>query len=227
MATSCASSGSESTNSCGRRFNRQRVTDASIAPTEVAANQRWRLLGAATEVFAEEGRLGTTSTAVARRAGVSPATFYKHFDNISACLLAAYEISAESLLEAVAAGCRERGLPWPRRLREAIGSALRFLAAEPAIAATLGAAAPAAEPTIATAHQRLVEQLADMLSEGRELRPADAGPLPEGGEEMLVSGALTLVSDRVEAGDCERLPELTSGLVELFETSVSTRAAAA
>jgi hypothetical protein len=89
----------------------------------------------------------------------------------------------------------------------------------------LGAAAPAAEPAIASAHRRLVEQLADLLSEGRELRPADAGPLPDGSEEMLVSGALTLVSDRVEAGECELLPELGPGLVELFETSVSTRAA--
>jgi hypothetical protein len=138
-------------------------------------------------------------------------------------LLAAYEVSAESLLEAVTAGCREPQLPWARRLREAIDSGLRFLAAEPAIAATLGAGAPAAETAIATAYQRLVERLAGMLAEGRDLRPKGTVALPEGTELMLASGALTLVSDRVEAGECDRLPELGPGLAELLETSVSTR----
>src|SRR6187551_64047 len=61
-----------------------------IPADEVAANQRWRLLGAAAEVLAEQGHVNTTSTQVSKHAGVSPATFYQHFDNISDCLVAAY-----------------------------------------------------------------------------------------------------------------------------------------
>jgi AcrR family transcriptional regulator len=193
-----------------------------IPPEEVAANQRWRLLGAATEVLAESGRLATTSTAVSRRAGVSPATFYKHFDNISDCLLAAYEMSAESLLEAVGAGCREPQLPWPRRLRDSLDSSLRFLAAEPAIAAMLGAVAPVAEPPIAVARQGLVERLAGLLAEGRGGDEAEA--LPASAESLLVNGALTLVSDRVEAGDGKRLPELAPDLAELLGATVAAGA---
>jgi AcrR family transcriptional regulator len=190
-----------------------------IPPEEVAANQRWRLLGAATEELAENGRLATTSTSVARRASVSPATFYKHYENISACLLAAYEMSAECLMQAVTAACREPSLEWTRRLREALDSALRFLADEPAIAATLGAAAPVDEPEIAAARERLLGRLAELLTEGRGLRPADAPELPAGREHTLAAAALTLVTERARDGRCGTLPGLAPELAILLDTS--------
>jgi len=180
-----------------------------IPPEEVAANQRWRLLGAVTEEIAENGRLGTTSTSVSRRAGVSPATFYKHFANISECLLTAYEMSANCLWDATTAACREPDLPWDRRLREALDSGLRFLAAEPAIAATLGAEVPADEPEVALARDRLIDRLAELLAEGCD---EDVAP-------NLVAGALALVNDRVRSAQIESLPELAPELEAIFELS--------
>ena len=50
-----------------------------IAPEAVAQNQRWRLLGAAAEVLAEQGHVNTTSTRVSKRAGVSPAVTRMEF----------------------------------------------------------------------------------------------------------------------------------------------------
>lgn len=52
---------------------------------------RERLVAAAAEVINRVGYFGTDSNAIARAAGYSPATFYKHFVDKRAILLAAYE----------------------------------------------------------------------------------------------------------------------------------------
>ncbi len=52
---------------------------------------RERLVAAAAEVLNRDGYYGTDSNAIARAAGYSPATFYKHFADKRAILLAAYE----------------------------------------------------------------------------------------------------------------------------------------
>ena len=52
---------------------------------------RARLVAAAAEVFERDGYHGTDSNALARAAGYSPGTFYKHFDDKRALFLAVYE----------------------------------------------------------------------------------------------------------------------------------------
>lgn len=49
------------------------------APARQRAETRRRLVAAATELFAREGLRGTTSTQIARAAGVAAGTFYLHF----------------------------------------------------------------------------------------------------------------------------------------------------
>jgi AcrR family transcriptional regulator len=49
------------------------------APARHRAETRRRLVAAATELFAREGLRGTTSTRIARAAGVAAGTFYLHF----------------------------------------------------------------------------------------------------------------------------------------------------
>jgi AcrR family transcriptional regulator len=49
------------------------------APARHRAETRRRLVAAATELFAREGLRGTTSTQIARAAGVAAGTFYLHF----------------------------------------------------------------------------------------------------------------------------------------------------
>ncbi|MDX2166465.1 MAG: TetR/AcrR family transcriptional regulator [Deltaproteobacteria bacterium] len=51
---------------------------------------RQRLIAAAAEVFNRDGYFGTDTNAIARAAGYAPATFYKHFADKRAVLLAAY-----------------------------------------------------------------------------------------------------------------------------------------
>ncbi len=187
-----------------------------IPVEDVAENQRWRLLGAAAEVLAESGHVHTTSTRVCKVAGVSPATFYQHFENVGECLLAAYEAGVGCIAEIVTAACREEEIGWLQRLTVAVASALRFLAVEPAMANLLGDEAPAGVPAIARAREAAIGRFADLLAGGRSLRPEDAGGLPEGTERHLLAGALAVYSERVAAGDFERLPELATELTEIL-----------
>jgi AcrR family transcriptional regulator len=187
-----------------------------LSREQVAESQRWRLLGAVAEELAESGHVRTTSTRVAKRAGVSPATFYAHYDNVAACLLAAYEAAGEWVFENVSRSCDEPQVSWIRRLGDGVGRTLRFLAAEPALAGLLGAEAPAGEPAIAAARDREVDRLAALLATGRELRPPDAAELPPGTERHLVFAAFALLADRVAAGEVERLPELARELTEML-----------
>ena len=55
------------------------------------AETRARLVAAAAEVFNRDGYHGTDSNRIARAAGYAPGTFYKHFADKRAILLAAYE----------------------------------------------------------------------------------------------------------------------------------------
>jgi AcrR family transcriptional regulator len=188
-----------------------------FSPELVAENQRWRLLGAAAEVLAERGYAHITSADVAACAGVSRSTFYAHFDDLDACLLAAYEMAADCLCDLVSGTC-EGGRPsdWPDRLRAALDESLAFLAAEPALANLLGAPAPAGGSAIAAARERLLNRLAWALRGARKLRPQDAPPLPADTERRLLAAALGLIGDRVAAGEAPRLPELSPELAELL-----------
>jgi AcrR family transcriptional regulator len=184
---------------------------------QVAENQRLRLIAAAAEELAERGSVATTSSSVARRAGVSPATFYAHYENIAACLLAAHEAAARCVWEIFERSCDEPQIEWRRRLEDGVRRTLRFFAAEPALAILLGPEALAGDPRIAASREAEIERLAERLEAARESR--SKGPRPAAAaaaERHLVGAALGLVGERAAAGAAAGLPELTPQLVELL-----------
>ena len=161
--------------------------------------------------------MSTTSTRVSKAAGVSPATFYQHFDNIGDCLLAAYEAASECVWEIVSEACGEEQIGWPERLGVAVASTLRFLAVEPAHRPparrrTAGRASLA----IADARRQAIDRLAELLASGREPAPGGCAELPAATERHLVSGAVAIYSEWVAAGDVDRLPELAPQLTEML-----------
>lgn len=158
-----------------------------IPPEQVEESQRWRLLGAAAEVVAERGYGRTKASDIASRAGVSRATFYEQFENLSGCLLAAYEMTADCVSDLALAG--------PGALEDV----LQFLAEEPALAHLLGPETAAGVPAIAAARQRFVSRLVGV-----------------GIERHSLEGALALVSKRVAAGEAADLPEIASQLTGLI-----------
>lgn len=192
----------------------------------VRAHQRLRLLGAAAAALAEQGYGRITAARVTELAGVSSRTFYQHFEDLWACLLAAYETEAGRLCDEIEVACaalvEERGpiAEADRRGRATAGiaAALRFLAAEPDVARLLSAEPPPQITALAAARRDLVERLGEMLR-GVLADPDGATPLP-GLERRLIGAALALVSARAASGEPQRLRELEPELSELLLTSL-------
>jgi AcrR family transcriptional regulator len=76
-----------------------------IPPELVERNQRERLIAAMTEVCAERGYAGSSVSAVAKRAGVSTASFYRQFKDRRECMLASFEELFGRLLEGIERAC--------------------------------------------------------------------------------------------------------------------------
>jgi AcrR family transcriptional regulator len=173
-----------------------------LSPEHVAENQRWRLLAAAGELFAERGYAEIGSADLAARAGVSRSTLYRHFDGVPACLLAAYDNAAACLLDRLEGPCAPTP-DRPERLRDALREALGFLAAEPDLARLLGPALPAALPAAAARRERLLDRLAARLRAAR-FAPA---PVPE---HRLLEGALALLAEPPAAAPRTLVAELAT-----------------
>jgi AcrR family transcriptional regulator len=182
----------------------------------VRANQRQRLLEAATAALAEQSYGRLTASRVTELAGVSSRTFYQHFEDLWACLLAAYETEAARLCEQIEAACAE--IDDRRQRAEAgIAAALGFLSGEPAASRLLSAEPPPQVAALAGARRDLADRLGAMLRS--VLEPGGATPLP-GLERRLIGAAMALVSARSASGDPHRLRELEPELSELLLASL-------
>lgn len=187
---------------------------------QVAESQRLRLIAAVAEERAERGRMGTTSSRVARRAGVSPATFYEHYEDIGDCLLGAHALVAGCVEEIFERSCEEPQIGWRRRLDDGLRRTLRFLAAEPALAGLLGPGTTAGDAPVAAAQEGLVERLAGRLRAAWDEEPA-ARPRPAPGTERhLVGAAFAIVAERVAASEADALPGLYPALLTLLSCNL-------
>jgi AcrR family transcriptional regulator len=134
----------------------------------VAEHQRSRLLGAAAEVFYEGGYLGTTSRRIAIGAGVSSRTFYRHFEDVSDCLRAAFDSAAEVLQRRLVGDCRTASNARDA-VRFGVEALLAFTHGEPRLAHLLGGELAAAEKEIAIRrHQFFVRLAASLRERARE-----------------------------------------------------------
>jgi AcrR family transcriptional regulator len=187
-----------------------------MAPAEqLVERQRWHLISAAAEVLAERGYARMTSKAVALRAGVSSRDFYEHFEHLDACLLAAYEVTADSLWDLVSGACTVAG-EWPERLLAAVEAAIAYIASEPALAYMLSTEAAVGVAAIAAAKERLLKRLSGLLCAGRGMRIETANDLPLELERHLLGGADSLIGDGLLSGDRDRLRALVPQLGEIL-----------
>lgn len=167
-----------------------------LAREEVAANQRWRLIGAAADVFAERGVGGTTSRLIALRAGVSSYTFYEFFSGVEDVLEASFEVAAQSLGEVIVAACEERS-DGEAGLAAVIGAALAFGAAEPGLAAVIGLPLAVSQPAVAAGRAELLKKIGGLLDGCRSGKPTGA-PVSTG--PVTVAAALELGLQLLGAG---------------------------
>lgn len=131
-----------------KRRERMAQTSQKPRPRNPAAT-REALMTAAARIFNREGYFATDTNAIARAAGYAPASFYKHFADKAAILLAVYEDYVRQEwagLEAAMAG--ETVLQ--KRLRRALGFIIGFHGEWSAFRTTLRAVARI-EPAVAEA----------------------------------------------------------------------------
>lgn len=187
-----------------------------LSAEAVAENQRWRLLGAAAEMFYEQGRLGITSKRIAIGAGVSASTFYRYFGDVADCLRAGFEVATESLLRALRDHCMDA--PDGRRgIRPRTEALVAFPLAEPQLASLLGAELVAAQKAIVPQRRRLIAQLAALLGGGEW----DEVAAPGGASgEHLAAAALALCCNRRE-GRAAVPPDLAAQLAVLLAPPAS------
>jgi AcrR family transcriptional regulator len=163
-------------------------------------------------VFFEHGYLGTTSRRIVTTAGVSSSAFYHHFDDVSDCLRAAFEVASASLLRMLAGRCQD--VPERRsRARSGTEALLTFCRAEPQLSRLLGAELPAAQKEIAPRHWQLISRLAALL-DGREGREPPVQGAAVG--RHLAAAALALSCDGEESLTPLQ-PDLATQLTALLE----------
>lgn len=186
-----------------------------LPPTYVAENQRWRLLAAAGELFAERAYAEIKTADLAGRAGVSRSTLYLHFEGVADCLLAAYDNAAACLVDRLAHPCSSspEHPGGPMGVSDAILAALDFLAAESDLAGLLGPALPAALPAVSARRDRLLDRLAARFRAVR-LQPTSVP------ERLLLDGAFAVLAEPPAVAPRALAAELAALLIGPFPAPV-------
>jgi AcrR family transcriptional regulator len=190
----------------------------AIAPEVVAADQRRRLLEALPLVVAEGSLETTTVAGIARRAGVSPGSFYEQFVDKRECFAVAYEAAQEKLLGALTLQCYMRG-SLEERVERALEAGLELLACEPHLARLIVVEAPAAGGEISARHYEWLDRYGRMLrlaALGAKSRGAPRAPV----ESAIAGGIASRIASQAMRGETDALrglaPQLSAYVLSFF-----------
>jgi AcrR family transcriptional regulator len=178
-------------------------------PWDIAVrNQEERILRAMTTNCAEKTFVGTTIADIVGTAGISRATFYKHFANKVECFHATVGRFVDELRRTAEQAATSANSAGSSRIRATTAAVLEQLAAAPESTTLLLIEAPAVDPEIVRHYRRLTLDAltAEMVAAGTSTR-AGADP------ELTFGRAKVLLADCVVGGEAERLPSLLPELV--------------
>ena len=160
------------------------------------------------EVCAESGYVGSTVTEIAKRAGVSTASFYRQFKGRRECMLASFEELFGRMLEEIRRGC-DGGAEPATRWTASTAAAASLLAADPPTARLLSIEILAVGPDGVRLQHEAIERMAALLR-----GPIDADPALDA-SWAVVAAAVALVGKRVAEGISPKAEEL-KGLATLL-----------
>lgn len=178
-----------------------------LPPELVERNQRERLIAAMAEVCGEKGYGESSVAEVAKRAGVSTASFYRQFKDRRECMLASFEELFGRLLEALEGSCG--GEEEPRaRARAGAAAAGSLLAGDLPTARLLSLEILAVGPEGVRAQHGAIERLAALI------RPPSAeSPTAPDPAWTAIAAMTSLVARRVsesrapDSADLEAIAE--------------------
>jgi len=174
--------------------------------------QRQRLLRAAAGEFAERGYAAASAASIARRAGMSKATFYAHFSNKLACIVVLVDRANEVVAGAMAKAARSAGITdAAARIHAGTRAYLNAIAEHPEFARTLLVEIVGAGPTAMAKRDQGMQLFAAILdaenaaAARRGLSPRFASPHDS---YAIVGGITELVSRHVRLGEPQNVLEL-------------------
>jgi AcrR family transcriptional regulator len=135
-----------------------------VAPELVRAVQRERLLEATIVAAATIGYPALRVADVLKRAGVSRAIFYEHFDAKEDCFLATFEVAAARLFERVRAAAGGGG-DWRDGIRRGLEALLRHAEEQPDEVRLVVVTARGSTPAGVLLREQLMERFASCLDE--------------------------------------------------------------
>jgi AcrR family transcriptional regulator len=187
-----------------------------LPPEFVDHNQRERLVASFTALVGEVGFSGATITAIADGAAVSTRTFYKFFETVEDCCIAAFEKGIADVRPLVSEAYRSEP-EWPLRIRAVIEAILTEFSELPDLGRLLTAEPFVAGPEIAKRHKTALEELVPYLREGRVMGRGGE-PLPDTAERGILGAVNSMIGRQVAAGRGEELASLLPDLTQFVLT---------
>jgi AcrR family transcriptional regulator len=187
--------------------------------TELAipTDQRRRLLDAMAHAVAGKGYAAVTIADLAAEARVSKRSFYEHFADKAACLIALYEAASRQSL-AVLRGAIDPRRDWHQQVEQALQAYFETLACNPPLLRTLFIEIIALGAPGLAARRRTTQAFAELIVEV-------VGPgLPREQAVAIVGGIHEWVLQAVEQDRVARLPELVGLAARLVRAVVDHHA---
>lgn len=136
-----------------------------MTSTRTAEELRDDLTGGLAAAVAEKGYQATTIADIVMHARVSKRTFYEHFADKEACLMALYEQGCLHLLAVVRSAADRPGAGWRELVNDGVTAYLNTLESMPAVTRTLLVEIQAAGPKAYRLRQQMQRRFADTLVE--------------------------------------------------------------
>ncbi len=183
----------------------------ALAPEEVAADQRRRLIEAVPVVVAERGYEATSVAHLVKAAAVSRNAFYENFADKQGCFEAACGDRYEWLLGVLQDRCDRKATP-EERIEAALGRALEALSQEPDVARLLFVEALGAGNAMSARHHEWLRRCGALLGAA-----VTEGPLSTDSDDLdrlIAGGIASLIGGEVLSGNAAGLRLLVPRLLE-------------
>jgi AcrR family transcriptional regulator len=191
------------------------VTTVTTAPAGVDAREfRRRLLDGLAASIAEDGYRNTTVAGIVRRARTSRRTFYEHFSDKEACLVALLTDANGQMIREITAAVDQRA-PWTSQVRQAVEAWIACAESQPAITLSWIRDVPALGTAARRLQRDMMESFITMiqtLCDTDEWRAARRSPVSRQLAIMLLGGLRELTACTVEDGG--RISDITELAVQ-------------
>lgn len=175
---------------------------SATPPVAADVTPRQRLIDALAASIADVGYSATTVADIVRRARTSRRTFYEHFSDREACLVALLGDTNRAAIEVISAAV-DPAAPWETQIRQAVAAWISNAESHPAVMLSwirdlpaLGMAARELQQQVTEAFITLIQTLSDT----EELHAAGINTVSRQRAIMLIGGLRELTAMTVESG---------------------------